>query len=746
MPPKKKSKEEKIFYGVMFGAAGLAVLYVLIHFFVCYEEVGPDLANTLTATIIHMQTEPFDFFPLPVGKLALAILLIVLIIMLYMTEESRKKRMMPGKEEGSAKWNDNLKKYNKEFTSPFGKEANTGEDNLIFSNEVFMSMSGRKTMRNCNILVVGGSGSGKSRFFVKPNLLQANCSYVVTDPKGELLETQGAFLEKMGYEVRIFNLVEMQYSHHYNPFNYIRNDEGVLMMINCLISNTTPQGSSKGDPFWEKSETALLLAISYYLIYEVRPADRNFTNVMRLLLKAEVKEDQENFKSTLDCLFEELEERDPSHIAVRYYKIFKMGAGKTLKSILISCSVRLATFNLKAVQDLTNNDSIDLKSIGDKKTALFVVIPSADSTFNYLVSMMYSQLFETLYFHAENECKGKRLPVHVRFLLDEFANIGTIPDFEKKLATMRAYEISCSIILQNLAQLKTMYKDAWESITGNCDSFLFLGGQEQTTLEYVSKKLGKRTILVKNNSKSKGGRGSTTEGINAKGRDLMSPDEIARMNNKNCIVFIRGLFPFFCTKYDYPKHKNYKLTGDAKDEQLYDYRHVEKFEIKQPVSNKPVRSRSHIQKTAVRHNSVPHKPTQIRDRSMNGHKNMEIQPMTAAVAKDIIVEDNLDKTLESLNIVATFRADHEFSNAENFTSTFLDDLDETLKNMGLETEEPKLPAIKPAINVSKEPKEEPKEEIIEEPEEPDFSEFGIPDDFEDPDVPDEFLDFSEDNY
>ena len=421
MQPKKTSKQEKIFYGCLFGLGVLVILFFLTHFFICFNSETMDINTGLVLTIEHMQAQPFDIFPLPIKNLGISLFIMTLMFILWQTEESKRKRMMPGKEEGSAKWNEDLKKYNKKYSSPKGKESNTGADNMIFTNDVFMSMNTRQTMRNNNVLVIGGSGAGKSRFLVKPNLLQANCSYVVTDPSGELLETCAGFLEKEGYKVKIFNLVEMQYSHHYNPFNYIRNDEGVLMMINCLIQNTTPQGASKGDPFWEKSETALLLAICFYLHYEVRPEDRNFSNVMRLLLKAEVKEDQEDFKSPLDILFEELEKVNPTHIAVRYYKIFKMGAGKTLKSILISCTVRLGTFNLKAVQDLTNVDTIDLKSLGDEKQALFVVIPSADTTFNYLVSMMYSQLFETLYFHAENEIPSKRLPSHVRFMLDEFA-------------------------------------------------------------------------------------------------------------------------------------------------------------------------------------------------------------------------------------------------------------------------------------------------------------------------------------
>lgn len=485
-------------------------------------------------------------------------------------EREKKQQTLPGKESGSAEWNTDLDNYNKTYTDPHGSKSNNGPKNMILTQDVFLNMDTRKTFRNNNVLVVGGSGSGKSRFMVKPNLLQANCSFVVTDPSGELLESTGKFLEDQGYKIKVFNLVEMQHSNCYNPFNYIRDDLGVLMMINCLIKNTNPTGADKGDPFWEKSETALLQALCFYLIKYRPKNEQNFTSVMKLLRAAEVNENDPSQKSVLDRIFEDVEKKDPNSIALKQYQTFKMGAGKTLKSILISTSVRLTVFNMWQIENLTGTDDIDLGSIGDEKTALFVIIPAADDTFNFLVSMMYSQLFETLYYHAETECEGKRLPYHVRFLLDEFANIGTIPDFEKKLATMRKYEISCTIILQNLAQLKTMYKDNWGSITGNCDSFLFLGGKEYDTLEAISKELGDATIIVRNNSRSFGKSGSSSQSFNKTARKLMTPDELSRMPNSDCILMIRGLKPFYGKKYDYPKHPNYKYTGDANDEFLYD--------------------------------------------------------------------------------------------------------------------------------------------------------------------------------
>ena len=434
---------------------------------------------------------------------------------------------------------------------------------MIFSDKVFMSMDTRKTRRNNNIMVIGGSGSGKSRFVVKPNLLQANCSFVITDPSGELLETMGIYLENMGYEIRVFNLVEMKHSNCYNPFAYIRDEEGVLTMITALIKNTTPKGSSSNYPFWEKAETALLQALCFFLVSECNPEDRNFSNVMKLLRCAEVREGQEDFDSTLDILFNDLKEKDPEHIAVRQYAVFKQAAGKTAQSILVSCSVRLTVFNMTSITTLTSQDNIDLASIGDKKVALFCITPVVDTTFNFLVALMYTQLFETLYFHAETQCKGKRLPVHVRFMLDEFANIGTIPEFSQKLATMRKYEISCTIIIQALSQIKSMYEKEWEVLIGNCDSLLFLGGSDQTTLKYISERLGKETIRSQNNSRSYGKQGSYSLSFNKTGRELLTADEIAVMDNNNCILFIRGQYPFFTVKYNYPRHPNYHMTGDA---------------------------------------------------------------------------------------------------------------------------------------------------------------------------------------
>lgn len=557
-----------------------APAYVVLMYLVCQilktDESLP-LTDRIDEGLLRVFKHPFDIFPINWKVMGVFLYLGLLALGLLYVEYARRKQMRPGVDNGSSTWNEDLKGYNKQFTEPYDKPyANkSGENNknIILTQDVFLGMDGRKTMRNLNVLVAGGSGSGKSRFVVKPNILQANCNYVITDPKGELLESTGSFLEKQGYKIKVFNLSQMEHSCSYNPFHYIRDEAGVLTMLNALIQNTTPPDAHKGDPFWENAEKALLGAICFYLYYECKEEDQNFSNVMKLLRCLEVREGQEDFDSTLDIMFKMLKEKDPENIAVRQYAVFKSaGGGKTAQSIMISCQTRLQVFNLKVIHNLTGTDNIDLLSVAKEKTALFCITPVQDKTFNFLVALLYTQLFETLYSYAETECDGRRLPHHVRFLLDEFANIGTIPEFEMKLATIRSYEMSCTIIIQNLAQLKTMYKDNYESIIGNCDTILFLGGQEQGTLDWISKKLGKETIRVRNSSRNLGGRGGGGNSLsyNTTGRELMMPDEISRMDTSYCILFIRGLFPFYGKKYDYPKHPNYKYTGDAHKKLKYD--------------------------------------------------------------------------------------------------------------------------------------------------------------------------------
>lgn len=493
-------------------------------------------------------------------------------IVYAIADTQRNKRDAAGKESGSAKWNTNMRSYNKKYSDPHGSVRNNGNYNMILTKDVLLNMNTRQTMRNNNVVIVGGSGTGKSRFVVKPNILQANCSLVITDPAGELLESTGSFLESQGYKIKVFNLVDMKHSNCYNPFNYIRDDLGVLMLINCLIKNTTPANSKSSDPFWEKSETALLQALMFYLIKYRPKHEQNFTSVMKLLRAAKVDENDPSAESALDKIFKEVARKDPDSLALKQYLVFRQAPDRTLMSILVSAAVRLTAFNMVEIERLTGTDDIELGSIGDEKQALFVIIPTADDTYNFLVSMMYTQLFETLYYHAENECEGKVLNHHVRFMLDEFANIGQIPDFTKKLSTMRKYEISCTIILQNLSQLKTLYKDDWEGILGNCDSFLFLGGQEYSTLEHISKELGDATIRVRDSGRSMGKTGSYSKNFKQSARKLMTPDELLVMDNNDCILIIRGLRPFHGKKYDYLNHKNYKFTGDAEIKYRYPYR------------------------------------------------------------------------------------------------------------------------------------------------------------------------------
>lgn len=570
------------------------------------EEMSMAVALQQAATQVF--TNPTCVFPVQPEyfKYTLPFVGISAFVLLYLfLDEKRNEHANEKIAQGSAKWNTDYAKYNKKYTDPPKSKKADGPLNMILSENVKLSMNTRQTFRNNCILAVGGSGAGKSRYLIKPNLLQANCSYVITDPAGELLQTCGTFLEKQGYKIKVFNLVEKEKSDCYNPFEYIRDETGIMVLVNCLIQNTN-NGKSGGDPFWEKSETALLIALIAYLKYHRPKKDQNFANVMKLLRIATVDEDNPKAQSKLDEIFEQIGKSNPNDIAYKNYMTFKQGAGKTLKSILISCSVRLNSFNLPAIENLTNSDTLALGELGDKKQALFVIIPAADSTFNYLVSMMYSQLFETLYFHAETECpfgyyiydkhgnkdifiqdevvanqyltehpgytkeQGRnRVFHHVRFMLDEFANIGQIPEFEKKLATMRKYELSCTIVLQNLAQLKTLYKDSNEDIIGNCDSFLFLGNKSYDTLEYVSKMLGSTTIKIRNHSRSQGGKGGSNLSFNLTKRELLNPNEVSLLEEDKCLVLIRGLDPFLDEKYNYENHPNYKFTGDADHSLLY---------------------------------------------------------------------------------------------------------------------------------------------------------------------------------
>ena len=458
-------------------------------------------------------------------------------------------------EYGSAKWANPItvcKKYaNKDYFA-----------NKVFSQNVRMGLDGKKHRRNLNTVVIGGSGAGKTRFYAKPNIMQCNTSFVVLDPKGEIIRSVGHLLEDNGYVIKVIDLIDMSKSLGYNPFHYIQSDKDVLKLITNLIRNTTPKGSSTNDPFWEKSETALLEALMLYLYHYAPEDEQNFTMVMEMLNYAEVKEDEEDYESPLDELFKRLEMIDSNSLALKQYKIYKQAAGKTAKSILISVGVRLAAFNLEELASLTKYDEMELEQIGERKTALFAIIPDNDSTFNFVVGMLYTQLFQMLYYQADY-VHGGELPIPVHFLMDEFANVALPDEFDKLLSTMRSRQIFVSIILQNLAQIKALYKDSWESILGNCDETYYLGGNEQSTHKYISELLGKETLDTNTFGKSSGRSGNYSTNYQQTGRELLTADEVRLLDNNYGLLFIKGERPIKDKKYDLLKHPNIKQTLDG---------------------------------------------------------------------------------------------------------------------------------------------------------------------------------------
>lgn len=611
--------------------------------------------------LTQVLTKPLGFLPAKmadVGNFLLFSIMAAMLFMMYASTAKLRKHDNPETVNGEAHLMtmDELKEYNKRFVDPFGSVDITGKGNMILTQDVRLAIDNRGTRRNCNILTIGGSGAGKSRFFVGPNLLQANCNYVVTDPSGELLNDYGKYLEDQGYDVKVFNLTDVHSSSRYNPFEYIREEKDVFTLVEAFIRNTTPDGKSGGDPFWENSEKLLLTALILYLWHNAEnPEDRTFAKVAQMVTLAEVDENDASAQSPLDALFDDLEKEDPENLAVQQYKKFKIGAGKTLKSILISVNVRMQAFGLSDIQYLTGADDFDLFSLGDTKKAIFVVIPTADKTFNFLVAMFYSQIFSTLYsycevnskygwrlsvgkdniavFHAKDEkdsenakryagllakdisrgCTirhnekknvyeivtkkngnliawrgtqeaakqfiaslknmkiepygGRRLFNHVRFMLDEFANIGQIPAFNEKLATMRKYEISCSIILQALSQLKSLYEKDWNTIVGNCDSVLFLGSADMETIKWIIEKLAKKTTTVENTSWGSGKSGGNTS-YNKSSIELLTADQIQMMDDTEALVCIRGVRPFYGKKYELTKHPRYK-ESEATQGKIY---------------------------------------------------------------------------------------------------------------------------------------------------------------------------------
>ncbi len=465
------------------------------------------------------------------------------------------KNYRKGEEHGSAKWG---------VATAISKKYSHKEplQNKLLTQNVRIGLDGRKHLRNLNVVVVGGSGAGKTRFYCKPNIMQCNTSFVVLDPKGEILRDTGNLLVAQGYEIKVLDLINLSKSHCFNPFMYLRDDKDVLKLVSNLIRNTTPKGAKSSDPFWEKAETALLEALILYLKYEAPIEEQNFGMVMELINAAEVREDDEEYSSVLDVLFERLEMGDSEHLAVKQYRIFKLAAGKTAKSILISLGVRLEKFNLPQIASLVTTDELNLPSLGEKKTALFAVIPDNDASLNFIVGMMYTMLFQELYYLADHIYDG-RLPMHVHCVMDEFANVALPDEFDKLLATMRSREISVSIILQNIAQLKALFEKQWESILGNCDEFLYLGGNEQSTHEYVSKLLGKATIDTNTYGKSEGRNGNYSTNYQLAGRELLMPDEVRMLDNRYALLFIRGERAVCDDKYNVLHHQNIKDTTDG---------------------------------------------------------------------------------------------------------------------------------------------------------------------------------------
>ena len=529
---------------------------------------GGDIIDRIMTAIIELGTMKFipSFHP---NDLLIGIAVAGLMKFIVYTKGKKAKKFREGKEYGSARWG------TPKDIKPYIDEKY--DNNVLFTNTERLTMNGRpsnpKYARNKNVLVIGGSGSGKTRFFVKPNLMQMHSSYVVTDPKGTIVLECGKMLENHGYEIKILNTINFKKSMKYNPFAYLKSEKDILKMVQTIIANTKGEGEKAGEDFWIKAEKLYYTALIGYIYYEAPREEKNFKTLLDMIDASEVREDDESYMNPIDRLFEALEKKHPTHFAVKQYKKYKLAAGKTAKSILISCGARLAPFDIEELRELMSEDEMALDTIGDKKTALFVIISDTDDTFNFVVSIMYSQLFNLLCDKAD-DVYGGRLPVHVRFLLDEFANIGLIPKFEKLIATIRSREISASIILQSQSQLKAIYKDHADTIIGNCDSTLFLGGKEKTTLKELSETLGKETIDLYNTSETRSNQKSFGLNYQKVGKELMSQDEITVMDGGKCIFQLRGVRPFLSDKFDITKHKNYKLLEDYDKKNLFD---VEKY-------------------------------------------------------------------------------------------------------------------------------------------------------------------------
>ena len=526
--------------------------------------VGGDVIDKIFQGILELNT--MSFIPsIHLIDILTGIVVAAIIKFIIYTKGKNAKKFRQGREYGSARWG------NKKDIEPYMDEK--FQNNIILTQTERLTMNGRpanpKYARNKNVLVIGGSGSGKTRFYVKPNLMQMHSSYCVTDPKGTIVLECGKMLEDNGYEIKILNTINFKKSMKYNPFAYLRSEKDILKLVQTIIANTKGEGEKSGEDFWVKAEKLYYTALIGYIFYEAPREEKNFATLLDMIDASEVREDDETYMNPIDRLFEALEKKEPTHFAVKQYKKYKLAAGKTAKSILISCGARLAPFDIQELRDLMSEDELELDTLGDRKTALFVIISDTDDTFNFVVSIMYSQLFNLLCDKAD-DVYGGRLPIHVRCLLDEFANIGLIPKFEKLIATIRSREISASIILQAQSQLKAIYKDNADTIVGNCDSTLFLGGKEKTTLKELSETLGKETIDLYNTSETRSNQKSFGLNYQKTGKELMSQDEITVMDGSKCIFQLRGVRPFLSDKFDITKHKNYKLLEDYDKKNLFD--------------------------------------------------------------------------------------------------------------------------------------------------------------------------------
>nr|WP_221929668.1 type IV secretory system conjugative DNA transfer family protein [Enterococcus faecalis] len=530
--------------------------------------IGGDIIDRII--VAFSQIDTLNYIPsLKIKNLIPGLILSVVIKLILIQKKKKAKKFREGREYGSARWG------NEKDIEPYIDKK--FENNVLLTQTERLTMNNRpknpKYARNKNVLVIGGSGSGKTRFFVKPNLMQMHSSYVVTDPKGTLVLECGKMLERNGYEIKILNTINFKKSMRYNPFAYLKSEKDILKLVQTIIANTKGEGEKSTEDFWVKAEKLYYTALIGYIWYEAPKEEQNFTTLLAMIDASEVREEDENFKNAVDYMFEALEKEKPNHFAVKQYKKYKLAAGKTAKSILISCGARLAPFDIEELRDLMKEDELELDTLGEKKTALFVIISDTDDTFNFVVSIMYSQLFNLLCDKADDEYGG-RLPVHVRCLLDEFANIGLIPKFEKLIATIRSREISACIILQAQSQLKSIYKDNADTIVGNCDSTLFLGGKERTTLKELSESLGKETIDLYNTSETRSNQKSFGLNYQKTGKELMSQDEITVMDGGKCIYQLRGVRPFLSDKFDITKHKNYKLLEDYDKRNIFD---IEKY-------------------------------------------------------------------------------------------------------------------------------------------------------------------------